>query len=301
MSHNIYAMNNIKNILSYVLREPENTREESPIDCEPSLAGTKRDDLWQKIARCPYKILPLAENSFLEQWAGSYISNDINSRFDEVSVRRRLFFRYGSAAKIRLVAKNNQAYSGLFRTGAVGIIRMSLAYDPKIWQSFVPAFELKLFVDDTYSLNMLAMHGISGQDPPYNFFERIFSNKLATPETSALKLAAWILAQTKHWPDPRSCVAMARREENGSLCSKYHAPCQLYFVASDIIIQKMQEVDHRDFRQDLAVLEPEMVLYQVIAADEAGIRAEHIADIILESSFVSSAFCDQQLFFNPNL
>lgn len=294
-------MSNIKNIINYMLFQELRIQEEKPVDCEPSIAENKRDELWQKIAECPYEILPTAEKNLLVLLASSNISNNYNFSSDEIAARERFIFRYGSAAKVRLVPTKDKAYTGLFKTGAVGIIRLSLLCDPKVWERFVPAFELKLFIDDTSSLNMLAMDSLSNQCSSHNFFERILSNKPEIPADSTLKLAAWILSQTKNLPDPRYAIPMAQTEDNGKLCIKYNAPQQLYFVPTDKINQKIKEVDHKDFRNDSALLEPDEVLYQVMATDSTCIRAEHIADIILESSFVASAFCDQQLFFNYNL
>lgn len=295
---NIYALDNIHDLWNALISSQNNMHEENPLDCAPSLAGAKQDELWQKIALCPYEKLPLLkEDKFFEALFTSMLSNDMGTRADEISYRERLIFRHGSVAKVRLVPKKNQCYTGLFQRGAVGIIRMSLAGDPSVWGSFIPAFELKLFVDDSYSLNMLATDDIPGQES-HNFFASVLSNQTPKPQTSHAKFATLILAVTKNLPDPRSSIAFAKIEDSSKLCLKHNAPRQLYFVPSDEVNCTMQEAQFQDFREDLALLEPNIILYQVMAADQHCIRAEHIADLVLESKFVSSAFCDHQLYFD---
>lgn len=296
-SFKIYAMDKINDLWHVFLNSHNKIqdiiKEENPLDCEPSLASAQQEELWQKIIACAYeKLPPLRQEKFIEQLFNSTVFNNMGTKADEIKHRERLIFRYGSVAKVRLVPQKNQSYTGLFRTGAVGLIRMSLVGDPSIWGSFLPAFELKLFVDDVCSLNMLATDEITCQDADHNFLTRILSNQIPTPETSLAKFVTLILALTKNLPDPRSSIAFAKIENCSQIVLKHNAPRQLYFVPLE------QKLESKDFREDLALLSPNTTLYQVMAADQRCIRAEHIADLVLESKFVASSFGDHQLFFN---
>jgi hypothetical protein len=290
MSTNIYALNHVQNLWhSFFVQEIK--REESPLDCQPSLAHETQNDLWQKISACPYEILPpLREDKFFEHLWASFLAQDISSPLDELKPFEASIFRHGSVAKIRFVAHKKHEYTGIFQTGAAGIIRIS-------WENCIPALQLKFFVDDNFSLNMRAVENIIDQNSHQSFFARSFSNERPIFQSSFWKFAAWLCAYNK-LSYPGSSIAFARIENNGKLCYKYKAPSCLYFVPSKEVILKSFYMGFQDFREELALLEPPVILYQVMACAEQGADAEVIGDIVLESPFVASAFGDQQLFFN---
>src|SRR5262249_44275427 len=139
----------------------------------------------------------------------------------------KLFHPFGVAAKVTFEAVPS-AYTGLFASGAPGILRLSLANPPKA--GFVPGAALKLFVDGQPSENVQAIHGLSGEKDQ-SFFGPTLSNTIAPPTNAIAKGLAWVshfVADPLHRPVDN----LAKVDAHGQPVSAPAAPRTLEFRPS---------------------------------------------------------------------
>jgi hypothetical protein len=120
-------------------------------------AEEKLNLLWDKVSASPYAWtnLPTKDPGFFE------LASLLRPRYDSVSFtqvsdempegRKKLIHTYGSAAKIQLKIFPNSSYTGLFKTGGMGIARLSLAKQD--YTNFIPGMAIKILIDGQRSQN----------------------------------------------------------------------------------------------------------------------------------------------------
>jgi hypothetical protein len=180
-------------------------------------------------------------------------------------------------------------YTGFFKTGGLGIARLSLATDEK---TFIPGIALKLLVDGKPSVNIHAIPSFDGQTGR-DFFERAPSNSIPTPSNFVIKLLTKLFAFVAN-PLYRSVAPIAAIEPNGSVVAAPRAPYQIFFRAADVHFDPAATTD---FRDELASIPPGTVIYQVYAREKDSTTEVHIGDVRTTSRFVASSFGDRELHF----
>jgi hypothetical protein len=101
-----------------------------------------------------------------------------------LSYRRKYIHSVGVTGKVKFLAYENP-YTGMFRGADQGLIRLSAAIKPSgdSGTPFTPGMGLKLLRDGKVSANLVSMKGTGGQPNDWNFFSKIFSNKIGpTPK-----------------------------------------------------------------------------------------------------------------------
>lgn len=160
-------------------------------------AREKQDVLWRNISANPYSNLPSLDGesgATLRAIFFSGIKHSFTSASDEMaSNRTKIIHKWGSAVKIRLETDPTSPYSGIFKTGAVGIARMSLALPFAHDGNFVPGLALKFLVDGQPSKNLTVMERFEGQGTNTNYFKSVFTNILPDPEDLTTKFGTWAL------------------------------------------------------------------------------------------------------------
>lgn len=146
-----------------------------PADFVSDTSRGKQKRLWDKISNAPYPedALPNALTSGWSMLNPSYLARTFTLAADEcVEGRKKGFNTYGSAARVVFKVKESSdgrklpshPFTGLFATGAPGILRFSLGKpvvsgdDP-----FCPAIALKLLICGKPSVNLFAAGDPGGQ------------------------------------------------------------------------------------------------------------------------------------------
>lgn len=248
------------------------------------------------------------------------------ARIDDRLTNRKLFHGCGSCATVTWVPLGQHAYTGLFRDGACGLLRASLAATQETIvrrlrpARFSPGFGLKLFADgDGPTANVLAVHRLEGVDPtPRDFFDWSVTTTLAKPRPRRAlprDVAKWhaligIFQGALRWVDPTSrprdiftldLTPLAAVNADGTRVPEPRAPTSLTFEPSDEVCRAwLRTRPNADFRIRLAELQEHMteaaVLYRVL--DELD---RPVAELTLTSAFVASPYGDQQLFFQHHM
>lgn len=81
-------------------------------------------------------------------------------------------------------------YTGIFRSGGVGIIRLSSA-GPAMSGNFIPGMAMKIFVDHSPSVNFHALYSLDGQGSDMFFFRHSLHTSVSPPQGWLARLLAW--------------------------------------------------------------------------------------------------------------
>ena len=152
----------------------------------PLSRQAKSDKIWAKIT----------ENSKSGDWhfvetlfVGQNESFDtLGDEFDcgFTGCRDKTIHSVGNVGKVQWIDLGGHPYSGIFKGGDSGYVRMSSAapVDTKT-PNMKPGMGVKFLRDGVDSANFVAMLSVDGQ-PSLNFFENDWSNHIPTPTDTAL-------------------------------------------------------------------------------------------------------------------
>ncbi len=269
-------------------------------------AATKSEMVWAKIASRPYDKLP--DMTFIPtgQSSRSHVGHTIDSgsnlgqSFDHVSDemptgRIKVIHAYGSSAAIEFVAEPGHPLTGLFRSGAPGIVRLSLGTPFATTGSFVPGMAIKLFVDGQASKNMHVMEKLEGQGDNRDFFQATFTNSLPEPTSFSTKVGKKYFGRFVESPIFLTVDHVAAVDRSGVVANPMVAPAQIYFVPADGL---HQDANGADFRVELAKIPAGTKLYDVYAkVSKFSKGLTSIGSIVTKSNFVASEYSDKSLFF----
>ncbi len=271
-------------------------------------ARTKQEILWRNISAQPYTSVDLPEMKFFP--ADSYkiphgyrVARDAASlgqafdhRSDEMPEGRvKIIHAYGSAAKIEFVPAAQHPFTGLFRSGAVGVARLSLGLPFGSTGSFVPGMAVKLLVDGQPSKNMHVMQRLEGQGDNRNFFLHTFTNKLPEPTEKGTRYGAKYFGRFVKNPIFLGVEHVAAMDAEGTRADRVKAPYQIFFQPAEGVA-----IDEKapDFRVELAKLPVGTKLYNVFGTLSAQVQTPvYIGSLYLRSPFVASAYGDKRLYF----
>jgi hypothetical protein len=260
-------------------------------------ADQKRDILWSNVVETEYalgkmpKQFPLVE--MIKLFNPRFLVKTFQHQSDELPKGRiKTIHAFGSVAKIRLNITHNTPYEGLFKSGAIGIARASLAA-PEGSFSFTPGIALKFLVDGKQSLNIFAMDSLDGQGKNRNYFAKTFSNELHFPKNPALKLLARAFdkAVKKLGRDRTPMYLPLTHLGQGGL-----TPAVIKLVPAEVSFPNNSKLDLRDM---LSTIKAGTVIYKVFVSEAR--RPDHfwveLGEIVTESEFIPSRYGDEKLFF----
>lgn len=286
-------------------------------------ASAQQEALWQRVSATPYETLPKVGSAGFQ-----HTFKDTTAAFNKAHLRRafdldqdarpdrtKTFHPFGTVAKVvfephqgvagvigrladgTVIPAEPHPYTGLFRSGGVGLVRLSLASadDP-----FIPGVALKMLVDGAPSANVLAIPSFNGQDGR-DFFLRTPTNVL--PGTSdlgflgKLTIGLFIRIQQRAVPHPLvlSLDRLASVDKSGARVEHPRAPFQIELRPAGV---HTPAADETDFRTALAAHVPAgSVIYNVFGRDEGASTWWYLGALRTQSGFVASAYGDRELHF----
>ncbi len=219
---------------------------------------------------------------------------------DEMPPKRvKIVHPFGSVGCVRLEPTPGHPFTGLFRSGAIGFVRIGPALPAK---SFTPGMAYKFLFDGRPSANMVVIPDLMGQGDDYNVFARRGSNKL--PPFHGLMLgvikvmflkASLSLGSTDLEWDRLPVDAMAAATAEGRVEEKPCAPYEIVFEPTP----EAQTAPARepDYRIKLKAVPAGALLYRISGRRTADAELIPIGGIRSTSEFVASSYGDQRLFF----
>lgn len=277
----------------------------------------KLDYLWDIANKSAYSVLPREVHPLDAIKTGFFKSSFpafvLNSDFR--SYRKKLIHTYGTLAKASLIISNNGAtnpYTGLFRTGSIGLIRLSTGVVSDT--AFSPGISLKLLIDHFKSVNIVTLFSLDGQGPDKNFFKHPQANELPEAKGQGGKLLQFLFevalkgirkahpelddGGTVGW---RPLKQMALIKANGEKESSPVWPRNIYFVP--VLDWSKSSNYSEDYRTRLGTIPDGTIIYKVFVS-KPGIntflsydQGIEIGFIRLDSKFNSNEFSDTVLNF----
>lgn len=282
-----------------------------PKDYVSKTASEKQDILWSQIEASPYTPAPLptqqpGPKESLSLFNLTFMGQSFSHVSDEVPPgRRRLVHALGSLVKIELITFPS-SFTGVFKSGGIGLFRASLASDPR--KAFVPGFAYKILVDGRASVNLFALNSTTGQRNNTNFFALSKSNIIVQASSgdpgiiNAAKAFAAAVRRLPGGPDdkPVSSVNLpmyeaASIESSGKRVEKVVAPFKVNYIPNPSA--GWDPASTEDFRVHLANIAEGTVLYTVEGMRTLNGTAEKIGKLVTRSPFFGSHYGDETLFF----
>lgn len=282
-----------------------------PSDYKVKSAKDKQALIFQKSVQNPYSETDILRQSnpsafsLLKLLSVKRLAKSFTNPNDEFySKKIKLIHTYGAVAKVKFNITNSTKYTGLFQSGAFGIIRLSLA---KLGLPYTPGIALKLFVDGKKSQNMFAMYSLDGQKNNYNFFENNFESKIDEPKSGALQIIARKfkkalvrLGSDHKDPTLQSSTDLAAVTSNGKAVEQPIVPFSLVFEPT-AEAQMSSAEGNLLLRVATEQYSKDLILYNVYTRSVENAPKELLGEIILESRFISNEYGDKKLFFQHNI
>lgn len=273
---------------------------EVPANYESLSAEQKQSILWKNISEKPYAELPALTGPDGSKFAFSFKTLDraFTNKGDEFQTNRiKVIHQWGSAVKVEFKTSGNTPYTGLFKDGAVGIARLSLALAfVDEGDAFVPGMAVKFLVDGQPSQNIFVMEKLEGQKRDTNWFKETFTNILPNPASFKTWVGQQVFEQFVEDAIHLNVNHVASVTRTGQTVDRPVAPFQL--LVKPAVGLKLPS-DSADFRKDLATLPAGTVLYDVFGKDTSAKNSvvRRIGQIVTTSEFVSSEYEDKLLYF----
>jgi hypothetical protein len=267
-----------------------------PADYQSWTGEKKSEFLWkERVLPTAYPALPPITAGIPNLLKG-FLSVAFDHTSDEMPEGRRKFIHgFGAVGLVEFEPKQQEHWNGLFKTGAKGIARFSVAGPPKP-DRFTPGLALKFFVAGRPSVNLHVMHDLEGIKV-WNFFEKEKTNILPPPSSLALMALAAAFARVKPDPGNLPVNGLAMHGSDGQTQVEPRWPTQLWFVPTIEVHRRADAQVREDFRAKLMRIEPGTVLYNVYGAyTEDGPRIP-LGKLTLRSPIVASQWADEKLFF----
>lgn len=278
----------------------------SPEYKSASAAG-KQAMLWKAVEATHYSKVPPVKFSFI-YFGVRFLSLPFLSRPFDVTLdvrppRTKWLHQFGTIAKAEFVPDqdpppnyewNYPPFTGLFETGAVGVVRLSLAMNTRF---YITGLSLKLLVDGKPSENLTVNPSLDPQDTK-NFFELGMTDRLPPAQKFPFGPPADVLAN--FWmgmisdPTAQSVAHFAKVKSNGDPVERPRAPYQVFCIpASNDLMQDPNTTE--DFRDLIGNIKPDTVLYRLHARPSKDGPWIPIGSIKTTSRFVISEFDDRVL------
>jgi hypothetical protein len=264
-------------------------------------AAEKRKALWQAVLDSRYAALPAIRYSYIWTLVRSLylvlLRRPFSVDFDVRAPRNKMFHPRGSVGQMRFVAEGDHPYTGVYRSGALGLARLSLAMDPG---RYLPGGAFKFLIDGEPSKNLLT---VPSMDPvhDHNYFGHVLTTTLKTPRHLPFAVGWFVIHRwMAMYSDPliEPLIDIARTTSDGRAVAEPRAPSQLFLRPPEEL--GFDPKSDQDVREELAErIEPGTLIYRVYGIDRPGSTDEvYIGHIVTESPFVPSLFGDRVLCFH---
>lgn len=267
-----------------------------PANYQSLKAEAKQELLWKNISQAPYPVLPQIGSALFLQFLGSpsilTLNTTLDRESDELPLGRLKFIHtLGSCATFQFEPKANE-FSGLFQSGAQGILRMGWAASPELL-GYIPGVSLKFLIDGKPSVNVLTGYSLDGQGSDSNFFSHELSNRLPDPQNPLIQVLLQIFKLASRNPLYLPLDHLAERDSAGVRAEEVLYPEEI--ILSSPLKKQFSKLGDQDLRLKLKNLKAGQVLFNVYAQTEGNRQA--LGQIKLTSDVVESLYCDQKLFF----
>ncbi len=272
-------------------------------------AQEKQDILWKAISESPYpkNLIPVLKGNLLKVLNPRFAAKAFTNMGDEFpGGREKAIHANGIAGKVEWVPSAEQnTYTGILKTGAIGIVRFSLANTPAK-DKFTPALAVKLLIDNQPSTNLFALNSLEGQGTDHNFFAHTLTTWLPNPESLVIKAGAkvfdWARSLFTHAPQssfviPLVDISSVSREGLPVDERDIQAPVALMFVPNKEL-RNMFKNTTKDFRANLMTIPAQTVLYSIYTTTQGGHKPKVLlGSLVLKSELVASEYEDKKLYF----
>ncbi|HXK05755.1 MAG TPA: helix-hairpin-helix domain-containing protein [Verrucomicrobiae bacterium] len=273
-------------------------------------AAGKQAIVWKAVEETRYANLPPVKFSFI--YFGirfvslPFLSQPFDVTLDVRPPRTKWLHQFGTIAKAEYVPDpfpppayegTYPPFSGLFETGAIGVVRLSLAMNTRF---YITGTSLKLFVDGKPSQNLILNPSLDPQDTK-NFFELGMTDRLPVAVKfpfgpPANVFADWWMGMISA-PRDQSVAHLAKVKSNGEQVVSPSAPYQVFAIpANDDLMQDPNTTE--DFRELIGKIKPGTVLYRIHGKPRQDGPWIPIGSIRTTSHFVASAFDDRVLSYH---
>ena len=283
-------------------------------------ASEKRDFVWEKgiegFEFNPAEELPAYDDIDVLGMAFGKMKRKMDHYSDFAHTRwKKYIHRRAVVAKVRYIPHQNNSYTGIFNSGAIGLLRASLTYKTEK-RGVAPGLALKFFTDGNQSQDVSLLTSLDSQGQDYRFFKETFSNIVVPSKSKKAKVIAAIFKRADKNYNLIGLQHFGRINSDGTLIDKEEsrAPFAIFVKLDSEYEKYFSQVGGHDVRNDfLAIEEVEQVFLRVYARrvesredylkltenkmDFLKSDAREIGVITLESRFVASSFGDDQLFF----
>ena len=274
-------------------------------------AARKQAMLWNAVKETRYLKVPPVKFSFI--YFGirfvslPFLSKPFDVTLDVRPPRTKWLHQFGTVAKAEFVPDPDPPpnyegiyppFSGLFETGAIGVVRLSLAMNTRF---YITGISLKLLVDGKPSQNLIMNPSLDPQDTK-NFFELGMTDRLPVAVKFPFGLpparvfSDWWMGMISA-PRDQPVAHLARVKSNGDPVANPRVPYQLFGIpASGDLMQDPDTTE--DFRECIGRIKPDTIIYRVHArASEDGPWIP-IGSIKTTSAFVISELDDRVLSYH---
>ena len=258
----------------------------------------KSDQIWAKVT----------ENSKSGSWHFTQTlfvgQNEVfDTKGDEfdcgfTGCRNKTIHSQGNVGKIEWVDMGGHPYTGIFKGGDSGYVRMSSAkpVDAKK-HTMTPGMGVKFLRDGVDSANFVAMYSVDGQDS-LNFFEHDWNNHIPDPHDATLIPLELRFKTATDYIQTVGLSDMAMYAQDGTEESPVF-PWALRFVPSGDFAFPAETYD-TTFLDYLQTIPEGSTLFNVYAMDqpaELGGQEQLIAQMKTKSTMVTSNWGDEHMFF----
>lgn len=261
----------------------------------------KQDILWQNTLEAEYVTLPKIDKdwNFILTHVGALFR--LKETFEHVSDEMpknkvKLTHNHGVLAHMRFVPAADNPFTGIYGSGGMGLIRLSLTADPS--GGYIQAMAMKFLVDGKPSVNLHLMNNLDGQGDNWNFFAGPFSNKLPHPTSKPVVMLEKIFEMVKTPANELTVEHLAKVDTQGNVYKVFNAPDQLFFEADQSLQNVIDPESREDFRETLKAVVGKGVLGQVYGTN--GEERVLLGSIYIDSELIASQYADEVLFFQHN-
>jgi hypothetical protein len=168
-------------------------------------ASSKKDQLWEKVSANKisgsFPSGAAIAGIFVESMAPTFTTkgDQMPTELFGLKSRTKYIHSVGVVGKVKFVSNGNHPFTGVWEGAQNGLVRLSSAAEPSDTQPLAPGLGLKFLRDGVDSADLVAMYGVNGTPGDWNFFEKDFSNHIATASGAALEAIAIKFSTETPW------------------------------------------------------------------------------------------------------
>lgn len=212
--------------------------------------------------------------------------------------RNKTIHSVGNVGKIAWIDHGNHPYTGIFKGGDTGYVRMSSAapVDEKT-PNMKPGMGVKFLRDGADSANFVAMFGVDGQND-LNFFQNDWSNHIPSVKSKALVPLALRFKTQTDYIQTVGLSDMASITQEG-VTEDPIFPWKLRFEPSGDFEfpETTYDVPFEQYLQTIAAGSTLFNIYAWDQPEELGGTESLIASMVTASTMVTSKWGDEHMFF----